>query len=163
MLQDLQKRIQVLEDIEAIKRLKHQYCYLVDAAINGDAAKWDELLAHFSDDAWGDYGMLGIYKGKAAMAKFFKEFVPNELLSFSAHMVANPIIDVNGHTATGSWYVLVPCTLKSADRAMWIKARYEEEYVKVNGEWKWQSITARFDFFTPYDEGWAQTKMFSID
>jgi len=85
----------------------------------------------------------------------YKDLVASSL-SYSAHMVSNPIIEVDGEKATGDWYVLVPCTGRAQNVAAWIQGRYEEEYVKENGEWKWKSITARFDHITPFDEGWSE-------
>ena len=161
MTDDIEKRIQVLEDLEAIKTLKALYCYLVDAAIAGDSSKWDELLEHFADDAWADFELLGRYEGIEGVSGLFKETVAS-LLSYSAHMVSNPILQVNGDEARGKWYVHVPLTGKSENMAGWLQGRYDEEYVKKNGEWKWKSITATFDFITPYDEGWVRTRMASI-
>jgi len=39
MTQELENRIRVFEDIEAIKKLKASYCYLVDGEVAGDASK----------------------------------------------------------------------------------------------------------------------------
>lgn len=156
MPDDLEKRIRALEDIESIKKLRAMYCYLVDAAAAGDASKWDELLTHFTDDAWADFGLLGRHEGKEAVSRFYKEIVASNL-SYSAHMVSNPIIEVDGDRATGKWYVHLPCTGKAQNMAGWIQGRYDEEYVRQNGEWKWKSITTTFDFITPFDEGWVKT------
>ncbi len=161
MTDDVSTRIQLLEDIEAIRKLKASYCYLVDAAVAGDSAKWDELLGHFTDDAWADFELLGRYEGIENVCKLFKEVVAS-LLSYSAHMVGNPIIQVNGDEARGKWYVHVPLTGKANNMAGWLQGKYDEEYVKVNGEWKWKSMTTTFDFITPYDEGWVKTRMASI-
>jgi len=153
-----ENRLKVLEDIEAIKNLKASYCYLVDDGVAGDASKLDELLTHFTDDAKADFGAYGTYEGKEALARFFKEMVPG-VLSYAAHMVHNPIIEVEGDGAGGRWYFEVPCTLREPNRAAWIQGRYEEEYGKVGGGWKWKSIKAIFEYFTPFDEGWAKTRM----
>jgi len=162
MKQAIEARIQVLEDIESIKKLKASYCSWADAGIVGDASQMDELVAHFTDDEpWADFGPFGMHKGKEAVGAFFKEVVASTL-SYSAHMVSNPIIEVDGTQATGRWYVDVPCTLRGAERPMWLQARYEEEYVKERGQWKWKSITTRFDFITPFDEGWVKTRMVSM-
>ena len=163
MSRTTEERMQVLEDMEAIKKLKASYCYWADAGIAGDAARMDELIAHFTDDEpWADFGPFGVHKGKEAVAAFFKEVVVGTL-SYSAHMVSNPIIEVDGTKARGRWYVDVPCTLRGAERAVWLQAKYEEEYVKEGGEWKWKSITAVFDFITPFDEGWAKTPVISME
>jgi hypothetical protein len=162
MARTAEERTRILEDIEWIKKLKASYCYWVDAGVAGDASKIDELVAHFTDDEpCADFGAFGVYKGKEAVTVFFKEIVVSTL-SYSAHMVSNPIIEVDGHKATGKWYVDVPCTLRGAERPMWLQARYEEEYVKEGDQWKWKSITTRFDFITPFDEGWVKTPMIQM-
>ena len=162
MTQAIEERIQVLEDIESIRKLKAMYCLWADAGIAGDASQMDALVAHFTDEEpWADFGPFGMHKGKEAVAAFFKELVVSTL-SYSAHMVSNPIIEVEGAQAKGLWYVDVPCTLRGAERPMWLQARYEEEYVKERGQWKWKSITTRFDFITPFDEGWVKTRMVAM-
>ncbi len=163
MNKTVEERIRILEDIESIKKLKASYCYWVDAGTAGDASQMDELVAHFTDDEpWADFGPFGVHKGKEAVAAFFKDVVVSTL-SYSAHMVCNPIIEVDGSKATGKWYVDVPCTLRGAERPLWLQAQYEEEYVKEGGDWKWKSITARFDFISPFDEGWVKTPMITIE
>ena len=161
MSPSLEKRIEVLEDLEAIKKLKHMYCYLADAGIAGDAAKMDELVSNFTDDAWVNFSEFGVHEGKEAIGAFYKETVC-QLLSYSAHMVANPVIEVDGNEAKGHWYVFVPCTLRPTNASAWLQAKYEEEYQKIDGKWFWKSMTARFDFFSPFDEGWAKTRMISV-
>ena len=45
------------------------------------------------------------------------------------------------------------------DRAVWGSARYDEEYVRVNGQWKFQNLTLTSHFWTPFDgKGWVETK-----
>ena len=161
MTQELENRLRVFEDIEAIKKLKASYCYLVDGGVAGDASELDELMTRFTDDARGEYGDYGSYEGKEALTKFFKEIVSG-FLSYGDHMVHNPIIEVEGDRTRGRWYFEVPCTLRAPNRAAWIQGRYEEEYVKVGEEWKWKSIKAIFDYFTPFDEGWAKTRVVSV-
>ena len=159
----VEERLQALEDIESIKKLKASYCYWADAGISGDANSMEELVAHFTDDEpWADFGPFGVHRGKEAVAAFFREVVPSTL-SYSAHMVCNPVIEVEGRTARGRWYVDVPCTLRSGSRPLWLQARYEEEYVKEGAQWRWKSITARFDFVSPFDEGWVRTPMVAMD
>ena len=163
MSRTTEERMQVLEDMESIKKLKASYCYWADAGIAGDATQMDELVAHFTDDEpWADFGPFGVHRGKEAVAAFFKEIVVGTL-SYSAHMVSNPIIEVDGNKARGRWYVDVPCTLRGVERAVWLQAKYEEEYVKEGDEWKWKSITTLFDFITPFDEGWAKTPVISME
>jgi hypothetical protein len=71
----------------------------------------------------------------------------------------NPSIEVQGDTATGRWYLLEPCTMVTAgsqSQAVWGTARYEEEYVKVNGEWKFKKVHLMPVFWSPFDQGWVK-------
>ena len=163
MSKTVEDRIQIIEDVESIKKLKASYCYWVDAGIAGDAPQMDELVAHFTEnEPWADFGPFGLHKGKEAVGAFFREVVVGTL-SYSAHMVSNPIIEVDGSKATGKWYVDVPCTLRGAKRPLWLQAKYNEEYVKEGGQWRWKSIATRFDFITPFDEGWVKTPVVSME
>jgi hypothetical protein len=154
----IEKRITILEDIEAIKKLRSLYCYLADAGISGDKGKMDELITHFAEDAWIDFGQADapdIHEGRHAVGKFYKENVC-AALSYSAHIVANPVIEVSGDEAAGRWYVFVPCTVRGTNSALWLAGTYKEEYVKIRGEWKWLSITFRAEIQTPFEgKGWV--------
>lgn len=154
MTTDLEQRIANLEHIEAIKQLKATYCYLADAGMK-DAFKMNLFEEYFAEDIWVDFEFLGIYRGKEAVISFYRDQVAS-LLSYSAHMVTNPRIHVEGNQGNGEWYVLVPLTLRETGEAAWLQARYKEEYVCIDSHWKWQSITARFEHITPFATGWGK-------
>ena len=155
-LEELESRIKVLEDIEAIKKLRATYCYLCDAGLD-DARNLEELLSHFTQNARVDFGPAGTYEGREGLKAFFGGVVAGAL-SFGMHMVHDPIIEVKGDRATGKWYFEVPATARAEHRAQWLAGTYEEEYVRENGEWKFDSIRAIFNYITPYDEGWVKTR-----
>ena len=94
--EDLERRIQVLEDIEAIKKLKHSYCAYCDDQYDADA-----LADLFVEDAVWDGRERGRNDGREAIRAFFRN-APNRL-PFAIHMVLNPIIEVDGDRATGIW------------------------------------------------------------
>lgn len=160
MMPTLEQRIAALEDIENIKRLKHSYCYIADAGTR-DARKMEDFAELFVEDAWVDFDFMGVHKGRHAVLSFYKDQVAN-ILSYSAHMLTNPLIDLDGDRATGKWYVLVPNIFRAVNLATWLQGVYTEEYVKVDGRWKWQSITVRFDHITPYEQGWAKQPMLDL-
>lgn len=150
-LEDLERRIKALEDIEAIKRLKRDYCSYCDDHYDADA-----LADLFTEDAVWDGGIRGKSEGREAIRQFFVN-APSRI-PFAIHMVLNPVIDVHGDTANGTWYLFQPCTFADGNRAVWGSARYDEEYVRVDGEWKFQNLKLTSFFWTPFDEGWVQTQ-----
>lgn len=150
-LEELESRVRVLEDIEAIKKMKARYSYFADAF------NWEAFVDLFTDNGVVDFGSLGSYEGKVELLNFFKTSMP---FNYFTHMFHNPIIEVKGEKATGEWYFEVPATHAGKNRAVWIVGKFEEKYVKVGVEWKINNCKAKIYFCTPYDEGWVKTPMF---
>jgi hypothetical protein len=146
---ELEKRITVLEDIEVIKKLKALYCDICD-----DDHNQDRIVTIFAEDGIWESKDLGQAKGHTELRKLFKSF--QDRISFSQHNVMNPIIEVNGNTAKGSWYFMGPFTFRKGNRAIWLAARYDDDYVKINGQWKFQHLRAIGRMAAPYEKGWAQ-------
>ncbi|MGD9765944.1 MAG: nuclear transport factor 2 family protein [Candidatus Binatia bacterium] len=165
-LEDLTRRIQAQEDIEAIKQLRARYC------LNVDEANWSAMGDLFAEDAVWDGGPFGRHAGRAAIQKFFDELP--RALAFAVHYVMNPIIELQGEDrATGIWYLLEPCTMREGNQAVWGTGRYDEEYTKLTlpsavvkrqlghpwtGEWKFQRVKLTPGIWTPYAEGWVNKR-----
>jgi ketosteroid isomerase-like protein len=150
-LEDLARRIQVLEDTEAIKKLKAKYCTYCDNHYDADG-----IASLFAEDAVWDGGNFGKHEGREAIRAFFRG--ASQIFPFALHQVMNPTIEVQEERATGSWYLLQPATLADGNRAVWLAARYEEEYVKLGGEWKFKRLKGHASFLTPFDQGWAKKR-----
>ena len=142
-VEDLERRIAALEDIEEIKKLKARYCAYCDDSYDADG-----IAGLFTEDAVWDGGIRGRADGREEIRQFFQR--APQRLPFAVHMVMNPIIEVNGDAATGVWYLFQACTYS--------EGRYDEEYVRVGGQWKFRSLKLTSHFWTPFDEGWAKTK-----
>lgn len=146
----LEKRIRRLEDIEAIKALKARYCEYCDANYDPDG-----IASLFVEDGVWDGGELGRAEGREKIRHFFRR--APEAFPFAIHNVMNPIIEVEGDRATGRWYLLQPCTRRGEkDEAMWLAGRYEDEYVRVGGQWRFKHVSFVTRFLAPNDEGWAK-------
>jgi len=152
-LEELARRIQVLEDIEAIKQLKYLYGQICDDKYNPD-----EMEKLFTEDAIWDGGeKFGVYKGKKAIKEFFAGVSKN--LVFAVHYFLQPIIKITSETtAEGSWYLWQQSTLGDG-KAIWLAAREDEKYEKVNGKWLFKEIKLTVFFATPYEEGWHKNLM----
>ena len=129
-LEELEKRIRVLEDIEAIKKLHRRYVFCLSSRA------WDDLLDCFAEDATADIWKHGLRRGK----KEIKELVYNvfdKLEKTPGHLVGQPVITVDGDRASGYWILyLFPYT----EPMTWMQGRHDCEYVKINGEWKFSSV-----------------------
>jgi len=155
-LGDLKAALEELRDIEALKTLKVRYCHLVDAA------RWDELAELLTEDATCDYGFFGRYTGRDEIVdRFFRELVTSAS-SFNAHMVHNPLIEISGDSARGTWYLTAQTTIQPANQAVWVMGLYRDEFRRVDGSWKISSLEFEFKYYTPYEDGWAKTPMWEI-
>ena len=148
-LEELEKRIRVLEDIEAIKQLKSRYSQIVDGIFPG------EIETLVTEDALFDYGQLGVLKGRKAIADFFNKYP--ELRPLRVHYFSQPDITIEGDKASGRWYMWCPCS--SGDgRALWSSGFQDDKYERVNGEWLIAELKLISHFRTTYEEGWHKKR-----
>lgn len=136
---ELEKRITRLEDIEAIKQLKARYCDICD-----DMHNPDRIASVFAEDGIWEGGDFGKAQGHAAIRDLFSGF--SKQISFSQHNIMNPIITVDGDRATGSWYIVGPWDFVENNKKVWMTLRYNDDYVKVDGQWKYQHLRAVLRF-----------------
>jgi hypothetical protein len=145
---ELGRRLTALQDIEAIKRLKAEYCDICD-----DAHNPDRMVVIFAEDGiWEGQGLWRA-QGHEDIRKQAKSFA--QRISFSQHNVFNPRIEVNGNAARARWNFLGPFTFRKETRQIWLGALYEDDCVKVDGVWKFQRLGALVRMIAPYEEGWT--------
>jgi hypothetical protein len=145
---NLQQRLNELEDIEAIKQLKYRYAEICD-----DFHNPDRVITLFTEDGIWEGGPFGIGIGHAQIHELFEGF--RDFIDFSQHNMTNPIIKVNGNTATGEWYLFGPYRIRGSQQAQWLSGTYKDDYVKINGEWKYQHLRFNLRLWAPYTEGWS--------
>ncbi len=76
------------------------------------------------------------------------------------HFATNPLIEVHGDTASGSWSALVTASFAAQGIAMWIAVRYDEDYVRTPEGWRFRTIAVTTKFATPFDgPGWVRSRM----
>ena len=151
---NLEDRIQRLEDIEAIKQLKAEYCAYCDDGYNPDG-----IAKLYMENAVWDGHALGRFEGREAIREFFRG-APQQI-SFAIHNVMNPRIEVDGETAKGEWYLLQPMT-DTNGQGIWLTAVYHDRYRKVDGVWMFEHVDIEIRFLSPYEGGWAKTTMLEL-
>jgi ketosteroid isomerase-like protein len=148
-LAGLERRLRVLEDIEAIKQLKFRYADACDRGYD-----FDTLASLFTEDAVWDGGLFGRHEGREAIREFFRGVSSD--IPFAIHYMMNPIISVDGDEASGQWYLFQTCTFADGNTAIWGAARYDEQYRRIDGEWMFSHLNLISSFWTPFDEGWVK-------
>ena len=144
----VEERLQAIEDIEAIRRLKIRYAELCDDGFDPDA-----LVALFTVDGVWDAGEFGRFVGPAEMRAYWSETAA--VTQFALHYMANHVVDVEagGSEARGRCYLLGTATREK--QAYWMAARFDERYRKVDGLWLFAEMKLQPAFMTPYEHSWA--------
>jgi hypothetical protein len=136
-LEELDQKVQDLVDIEDIKRMHIGYVYALASQ------QWDEMLDCFTEEAVTDLWHHGLCKGKKEIEAQFKGDLANRIKPTDGHFIGQPIINVRGNKADGQWIMYIFIT----DRPF-VQGKYNAEYIKVNGEWKF----SRLIFTCPWPE-----------
>lgn len=130
-VEEMEKRLKTLEDIEAIKNMHNDYVYALASQ------QWDDMLDCFAEDAVADIWQWGPRRGKKEIGDLFKDNFAGKILPTHGHLVAQPVIKVNGDKAEGYWILFV---FLAEPEMRWIQGRYDCRYVRVNGEWKFSHL-----------------------
>lgn len=125
------------DDEQVIVRQKHRYCHTVDS---GEYSAWVDL---FTED--GVFHQVGEdpVEGKAALKEMMiEEF--DTAFRHTAHLVSNPLVDVDAERATGRWYIVF--AYESTNGVVgWNQGRYEDTLRLVDGDWRFEEVTVEFD------------------
>jgi hypothetical protein len=130
-LEELEKRVKVLEDIEAIKQLHINYVYLLCNL------QWEDMLDCFAEDATMELLDQGVSKGKKEISGVFHNVLAKMIKRNDGHFVGQPIISVDGDRAKGHWILYL---FFAEPEVKWLQGRQDCEYIRVNGEWKFSSV-----------------------
>lgn len=153
----LETNVQRLIDIEDIKNLKARYAKYCDDNYNPA-----NLAPLFTEDAIWDFGDLGYAEGRDAIKEFFGNS-PN-LVKFAVHYTVNPIIEIDGDTATGEWLLWQPMVMQGDDpQALWLVAQYEDKYVRQDGKWLFKHVKINTRALSPYELGFGKMMVAELD
>lgn len=137
---DTDETIRELRAREEIKTLRYAYAHHLD---DGEWERWGQL---FADDARftvyrpGPAENTGPFEleGREAITEFGESAIERSF-EYSAHMMHNPLIEVDSDVASGRWYFDV-FDAKPNGYVNWHHGRYEDEYVRVDDIWKFQGV-----------------------
>ena len=140
-VEDLEKRLKATEDAEEIRKFHTDYIYWL--------SNWEfeKMVDCFAEDAVEE-GIVPNEKhfGKAAIKKMFEAMAQNPPQK-GGHMLIQPVISVDGDKAEGHWimyrlnyYFKGPSGQVVKLFGPSVQRRYDCEYIKENGEWKFSRL-----------------------
>jgi hypothetical protein len=133
-----------LADRETIRDLACLYAHYVwqrqaDAAV--------EL---FTEGGEMDTGDGSILRGRAELLEAYRRMLGDGMFQPFVH---NHVITLSGDEASGTCYLDLRATIEG--RSMIGSGWYEDQYLRVDGEWKFQSRRLQMSYLVPLDQGWA--------
>jgi hypothetical protein len=148
-LEEIEKRLKILEDIEEIKQLNEYYVEHFNPPVR-------EQIEHcFSKDAVFD-AYAGKAEGKEAILKLLTENVSQVHAGVDEYYVVHPRILVDGDKAKGSWLLIeliAKLPFLPADYAPdWMTGFQNVEYTREDGKWKISKMHWRIHRFSPVYE-----------
>jgi ketosteroid isomerase-like protein len=140
----LEALVRELSDREAIRELAHRYAHCV----------WQKEIAAavdlFADDGEMDTGDRPVIRGRKALLESYRQM----LGAADFHpFVHNHLISVRGDEATGTCYLDLRATIDG--ESMIGSGYYQDEYVRVEGKWKFRRRELTMCHLVPLREGWA--------
>jgi hypothetical protein len=163
MSSDLEQRVAQLEamvrqlnDREALRDLRYRYHEYINEG------KFAEIVDLFTEDGELEFGPLGTAKGRDSIRAFFKRLAPppsgaaplrGPHFSYVKQYIHNHVLDIQGDRAKGFSYLEARPVIN--DEAHMVAGRYDDEYVKSGGQWRFARMTFTVHFMAPFKEGWA--------
>ncbi|MFC6719866.1 nuclear transport factor 2 family protein [Natrialbaceae archaeon GCM10025810] len=131
--QDLAREVR---DYQQICGLRSAYSHAIDRAI--DTGDWDEFVSLYANDAVVDYPQETL-RGRDEIEAFGRGL--EEMYEFSVHTAQMPRIDIDRDEAAGRWYMLVFYIATDGSEG-YVLGWYDDEYRRIDGEWKFDRIAA---------------------
>jgi hypothetical protein len=155
-VKELEAKVQELNDREAVRDLRYRYHEYVNEG------KFNDIPNLFTEDGELDFAHLGKGKGREGLLKFFGALneKPSEAnknqprITWVKQFIHNHVVHLHGNTGHGFSYLEAKPIFNG--EAYLVAARYDDEYVKQNGQWKFKKMTLVPYFMVPLKEGWAQ-------
>lgn len=118
-----------LDDITAISRLKFRYLRSLDTK------SWDEFADTMIPDATATYSEYLQFESRDAFLAFMRNTLGPHVIT--EHRCDHPEIDVDGDTATGTWYLADTVLIPGHNMLLRGAAFYSDEYVRCDdGRWR---------------------------
>lgn len=142
-LEELEKRVGVLRDVEEIKKMHRNYIFCLNNCL------WDKMADYFAENAVAHLAPDEPRKGKEEIAILLRDVIGKRALNIrpkGGQILIQPIIDIGGETAKGHWLMsrfIYDPDAQGKPVPHLSRGRYDCEYVKVNGKWKFSYLRWR--------------------
>jgi len=166
---ELETKIRHAEDVLEIMNLQSLYNYYLELNY---CERVPDLFAQKYPDVRCEICDGGVYEGLESIKRLWKMMGDGQTRTrgfLGTIMISTPHIQVSkdGKKAKAMWHAFgpnsVPATVFPADHnhqdqltAIWFLGKYNNEYVKEDGKWKFCSLQVVVFLRTPHEHGWLK-------
>jgi hypothetical protein len=128
-LDTLSDTLNAVTTLEALRRLKYRYLRTLDLK------QWDDFADTLAPDVQASYGPNLRFDGRDAVVDFMRNSLPPAIIT--VHHCHHPELEVDGDTATGTWYL--QDTVLVTEHRMQLRgaAFYDDTYTRsADGAWR---------------------------
>ncbi|GGG29926.1 hypothetical protein GCM10007304_49680 [Rhodococcoides trifolii] len=156
-LDDLVRRLTILEDVREIEQLKYRYAGFCD-----DGYDPDGIASLFVEDGrWVVDGEGGSMTGHDEIKDHFRAL--SDKIPWALHYVIAPRVTLSedGLSAVGEFYLLCLCTIERAQDssthdAVILTINYTDQFVKRDGSWFFQELLGKTHQVSDWNKGWVE-------
>ena len=155
-LAGIEQQLARIEDADQIENLQMRYGYYLATLL------WDDLAALFEDNGTIEIAMRGVYAGRAAVRRNLNLYGQAGLDDgvLHNHMQYQPVITVAADGRSAKLRSRALSMMGNAGKnGQWMGGTYENEFIKVDGVWKFRKDQQVNTYFAPYDVGWKELKL----
>jgi hypothetical protein len=153
-LADLARMLRRLDDVEEIKKLKTRYCAACDGGWDGGASHDTEaIVSLFTEDGVWDGGVYGSRQGREALRAYYHQTRASEI-PMAYHLLTNPVIEVAGDAATGSWKLTIFLTMPDG-ACFLVGGVFDDDYARTAEGWRIKRSRFTLAVNSRYDGTWA--------
>ena len=155
---EMENRLQKIEDMEEIKKLKYRYALCLDEGYHGDEA----AQLFIEDGLWSISGVGGTAKGRAAI-KNHADHLGRDI-HWGQHNIFAPIIEISddGVHAIGKFNLICLLTMVTPEdshkeEAYVLSGKYTDKFIKIDGQWYFEELVGSIEQSAPWSEGWVKS------
>jgi hypothetical protein len=167
-LEELEREVTHLEDIQEIEDLQQKYGYYMDTGYR------QEIVELFSENTESvEIESTGLFLGKEGATRWYlvDDLLPEGMTTVPSWIAVRILmsqdaitIDPSGTTAKGRWntWLAEAMTVGGVPRQQWVQGYYENEYIKENGRWYFKKLHWNVTFFTSFEAGWLRIPLLGL-
>jgi hypothetical protein len=140
------------ETLAQLCRLKYRYLRTLDLK------QWDEFAETLTPDVQASYGDRLAFDGREAVVEYMRSSLPGTIIT--VHQCHHPEIEIDGDTATGTWY-LDDKVLVLEHRLMITGAAFYDDTYRRGADGVWRisrtGYVRSYEAMEKLDESWQLT------